>query len=124
MIVRGGENIFPIEIESVLMEHPAVIEVVVVGHPDEHWGEVVHAHIVLRDTSVGAEELRAFCRGRWRRTRSQWRFTSSRSSRATPRGRSSSGCSEMEADRARAVLRDLGHWRQGGAVVAGRGVTP
>jgi fatty-acyl-CoA synthase len=64
MIVRGGENIFPIEIESVLMEHLAVIEAAVVGQPDEHWSEVVHAYVVVRNAAVGDEELRALCRER------------------------------------------------------------
>jgi fatty-acyl-CoA synthase len=41
MIIRGGENIFPVEIENVMLEHPAVIEVAVVGVPDEKWGEQV-----------------------------------------------------------------------------------
>ena len=41
MIVRGGENLFPVEIENVLLEHPAVAEVAVVGIPDERWGETV-----------------------------------------------------------------------------------
>ena len=64
MIIRGGENIFPIEIEAVLMEHPAVVEAAVVGRPDEHWSEVVHAHVVVRDARVGEDDLRAFCRER------------------------------------------------------------
>jgi acyl-CoA synthetase (AMP-forming)/AMP-acid ligase II len=65
MIIRGGENIYPIEIESVLAEHPAVALVSVVGAPDDHWGEVVRAWIVLRaGTSVTAEELYAVCRSR------------------------------------------------------------
>jgi fatty-acyl-CoA synthase len=49
MIIRGGENLYPAEIEEVLYRHPAVAEVAVVGLPDEHWGEVVGAFIRLRD---------------------------------------------------------------------------
>jgi fatty-acyl-CoA synthase len=45
MIIRGGENLFPAEIEEVLYRHPAVAEAAVVGLPDEHWGEVVGAFI-------------------------------------------------------------------------------
>jgi fatty-acyl-CoA synthase len=45
MIIRGGENLFPAEIEEVLMGHPAVAEVAVVGLPDERWGEVVAAFV-------------------------------------------------------------------------------
>lgn len=63
MIIRGGENIYPVEIETVLEGHPAVALVSVVGVPDEHWGETVRAWLVLRPgAEVTAEELAAFCR--------------------------------------------------------------
>jgi acyl-CoA synthetase (AMP-forming)/AMP-acid ligase II len=62
MIVRGGENIFPIEVESVVMEHPGVADVAVVGRPDEHWSEVVHAFVVRGDAEVSEPELRELCR--------------------------------------------------------------
>lgn len=45
MIIRGGENVYPVEIESVLAEHPAVAQCAVVGVPDEHWGEIVRAFV-------------------------------------------------------------------------------
>ena len=45
MIIRGGENIYPREIEQVLHEHPAVADVAVVGMPDDHWGEQVAAFV-------------------------------------------------------------------------------
>ena len=45
MIIRGGENIYPREIEDVLIDHPAVAEAVVVGVPDQQWGEVVAAFL-------------------------------------------------------------------------------
>jgi acyl-CoA synthetase (AMP-forming)/AMP-acid ligase II len=67
MLIRGGENIYPIEIESTLAEHPDVVEVAVIGAPDEHWGEVVHAYLVTRSGPGGGldeDELRAFCRER------------------------------------------------------------
>ena len=48
MIIRGGENIAPDEVEAVLYEHPDVIEAAVVGVPDETWGERVVAAVVLR----------------------------------------------------------------------------
>jgi acyl-CoA synthetase (AMP-forming)/AMP-acid ligase II len=48
MIIRGGENIYPAEIESVLAELPGALDVAVIGVPDEHWGEVVRAHLTLR----------------------------------------------------------------------------
>ena len=64
MIVRGGENIFPIEIESVLMEHADVVEVAVVGKPDDHWSEVVHAYVVRSDATLDDSQLRELCRSR------------------------------------------------------------
>ncbi len=60
MIISGGENILPVEIESVLSLHPNVGEVAVVGLPDPRWGQVVTAFIVRRD-DVGEDELDAWC---------------------------------------------------------------
>jgi acyl-CoA synthetase (AMP-forming)/AMP-acid ligase II len=51
MIISGGYNVYPREIEDVLMSHPAVKEAAIVGLPDDHWGERVHAVVVLRDDS-------------------------------------------------------------------------
>ncbi len=48
MIIRGGENIAPAEVESVLMSHPAVEEAAVIGEPSEEWGQVVKAFVVIR----------------------------------------------------------------------------
>lgn len=63
MIIRGGENIFPREIENVLLTHPAVADVAVVGVPDEVWGEQVAAVVRPSEQSPPAiEELFAFCR--------------------------------------------------------------
>jgi acyl-CoA synthetase (AMP-forming)/AMP-acid ligase II len=64
MIVSGGENIYPAEIERVLQEHPGVAEVTVIGVPDVKWGEAVKAIVVRRDAGVNADELIAFARGR------------------------------------------------------------
>jgi acyl-CoA synthetase (AMP-forming)/AMP-acid ligase II len=65
MIIRGGENIAPAEIETVLMSHPAVDEVAVVGVPSEEWGQTVKAFVVLRkDASANEQELTEFCRSR------------------------------------------------------------
>ena len=61
MIVTGGENVSPVEIESCLSLHPAVSEVAVVGLPDERWGKVVAA-FVKRRAAVTPEELDAHCR--------------------------------------------------------------
>ena len=52
MIIRGGENLFPVEIEEVLYRHPAVAEVAVVGLPDDRWGEVIGAFIRPRDPNA------------------------------------------------------------------------
>ena len=61
VIVRGGLNVYPREIEEVLYEHPAVAEAAVVGRPDERLGEEITAHVVLRTgAEATAEELVAF----------------------------------------------------------------
>ncbi|WUK11517.1 AMP-binding protein [Kitasatospora sp. NBC_00374] len=64
MIIRGGENIYPREIEEFLHTHPAVADAQVVGVPDERYGEEVFAFVVLRDPTVGPgpEELAEYCR--------------------------------------------------------------
>ena len=63
MIIRGGENHFPAEIESVMLEHSAVNEIAIVGLPDPEWGEIIAAFI--RTESAGAlkaDELKVHCR--------------------------------------------------------------
>ena len=60
MIISGGENVSPVEIESMLSLHPAVSEVAVVGLPDERWGKIVTAFIAAK-TPVTAEDLDAYC---------------------------------------------------------------
>jgi fatty-acyl-CoA synthase len=62
MIIRGGENIYPREIENILFTHPHVADVAVVGVPDEHWGEIVAAFIRPRGTAPTEEDLHAYCR--------------------------------------------------------------
>ena len=64
MIIRGGINIYPREIEELLQTHPAVAEAAVVGVPDEKWGEQLAAVIRLNrvDERPSVDELRAFCR--------------------------------------------------------------
>jgi acyl-CoA synthetase (AMP-forming)/AMP-acid ligase II len=65
MIIRGGENIYPIEIEDVLLSQPGILEAAVVGVPDEHWGEIVRAHLVLAaDAGFEEERIRAVLRDR------------------------------------------------------------
>ena len=62
MIIRGGENHFPAEIENALLEHAAVAEVAVVGLPDERWGEVIGAFIRSTGTRLERAALHAHCR--------------------------------------------------------------
>ena len=65
MIIRGGENLYPIEIENYLLEHPGVLEVAVLGLTDEKYGEEACA-VIRRDASklTNEEELRAWCKDR------------------------------------------------------------
>ncbi|KQZ76257.1 long-chain-fatty-acid--CoA ligase [Nocardioides sp. Root151] len=63
MIISGGENIYSPEVERVLAEHPAVLEVAVIGVPDDTWGESVKGVVALKpDTTATADELIAFCK--------------------------------------------------------------
>jgi len=65
MIVSGGENVYPVEVEEVLAHHPDVTEVAVIGVPDERWGETVKALVVRRPGSTPtADELVEFARER------------------------------------------------------------
>jgi fatty-acyl-CoA synthase len=65
MVIRGGENIYPREVEEFLYQHPAVSDVQVVGVPDERYGEELCAWVRLREgETVDGEELRAWCTGR------------------------------------------------------------
>jgi fatty-acyl-CoA synthase len=63
MVISGGENVYPAEIENVLHEHEAVAEAAVVGVPDERWGEACLAFVVVR-APVTEEELLELCRSR------------------------------------------------------------
>ena len=63
VIISGGENISTIEVEQVIIRHPAVLEAAVVGVPDDRWGEVPKAFVTLKHgAAVSAEELIEFCR--------------------------------------------------------------
>jgi len=65
IIIRGGENISPREVEEVLLEFPSVAQAAVVGAPDREWGEQVIAFVVPRASGVlVVDELHAFCRER------------------------------------------------------------
>jgi fatty-acyl-CoA synthase len=78
MIIRGGENIYPKEIEDVLFDHPSVAEAAVLGLPDERWGEVVAAYVRLAPGTepVTADDLRDWCRERLAsyKTPVRWEF--------------------------------------------------
>jgi len=66
MIITGGENVYPSEVENVVITHPAVKEVCVIGAPDEKWGESVKAIVVLDDDVEESEDVKKdildFCR--------------------------------------------------------------
>ncbi len=61
LIVSGGSNVYPREVEEVLLAHPAVAEACVVGRPDREWGEAVVAFVVPRAAAPAADELDRFC---------------------------------------------------------------
>jgi acyl-CoA synthetase (AMP-forming)/AMP-acid ligase II len=63
MIIKGGQNVYPNEIEQVLLTHPAVQQAAVIGVPDEKWGEEVKALIVLKaDQTASDKDIMQFCR--------------------------------------------------------------
>ena len=65
MIIRGGENVYPREIEEFLMGMPGVLDIQVVAVPSRKYGEEVGAFIIARpDVPVAPEDVRAFCRGK------------------------------------------------------------
>lgn len=76
VIVRGGENMSPGEIEDVLREHPGVADVAVLGLPDNEWGEKVAAVVVPGETTPSADELAAWVKARLRssKTPEVWAF--------------------------------------------------
>jgi fatty-acyl-CoA synthase len=66
MIITGGENVYPSEVENIVITHPSVKEVCVIGVPDKKWGETIKAVVVLKEGIEGTDELKekimAFCR--------------------------------------------------------------
>jgi long-chain acyl-CoA synthetase len=62
MVLVSGFNVYPNEVEDVIVKHPGVMEAAVIGLPDEHSGEAVVAYVVRRDQALTVEELRQFCR--------------------------------------------------------------
>jgi long-chain acyl-CoA synthetase len=65
MIISGGENVYSMEVENVITQHPAVSQCAVIGIPSEQWGETVHAFVIPKaDANVNAAEIIAFCKDR------------------------------------------------------------
>lgn len=65
MVVTGGENVYPVEVEKLISEHPAVLEAAVIGVPDEKFGEALLAVCTVNpDTQLSVEELVEYCRGK------------------------------------------------------------
>ena len=63
MIISGGENVHPTQVEAILAEHPGIADAAVVGLPDERWGEVVVAYVVAADPDLDAAACEAHCDG-------------------------------------------------------------
>jgi len=65
LYISGGENVYPAEVEKVLREHPAIEDIAIIGVPDEVWGEVGHAFVIVKEGfTLQAEEMISFCDGR------------------------------------------------------------
>lgn len=65
LVISGGENVYPAEVEAVVADHPAIAEVAVIGRPDERWGEAPVAAVVLEPGQrLDGAELRSWCEGR------------------------------------------------------------
>ena len=65
MVKSGGISIYPLEIESVIYSHPAILEAAVIGVPDAQWGEAVKAVVVVKpDANLKPEDLLGFCKER------------------------------------------------------------
>ncbi|MCH1627098.1 fatty acid--CoA ligase [Fredinandcohnia quinoae] len=62
MVISGGENVYPREVEDVLYEHAGILDVAVLGEPHEKWGEMVVAVVVKKDPALTADELEVFCK--------------------------------------------------------------
>jgi acyl-CoA synthetase (AMP-forming)/AMP-acid ligase II len=61
MIISGGENVYPAEVENLILSHPRVVEVAVIGQPSKKWGESPFAVIVKNDDTLLEEDILSFC---------------------------------------------------------------
>jgi acyl-CoA synthetase (AMP-forming)/AMP-acid ligase II len=79
LVISGGLNIYPREIEDILLQHPGIAEAAVIGIPDEEWGESVMALIVTRGEPLDLQELEALCLQRIARFKrpKHWRIVES-----------------------------------------------
>jgi acyl-CoA synthetase (AMP-forming)/AMP-acid ligase II len=64
MIITGGENVYPAEIENVLAAHPDIVEAAVIGQPSARWGESPFAIVVSKNGALKDTDVLAFCRGK------------------------------------------------------------
>ena len=93
MYISGGENVYPVEIEKVYLENPKIMNVALVGIPDEKWGEAGIVFIVLKEGETMSEsEALSFCEGRLARYKQP--------NCAVPGGASHDGRAEDQAQRA------------------------
>jgi len=95
MIVSGGENVYPAEVENVLMSHPAIADVAVIGIPHEKWGETAMAIVVrVKDAAVTEQEIIDFSRERLAKfkcpTRVEWADALPRNPSGSRTGRATS----------------------------------
>ena len=92
MLISGGENVYPAEVENVLLGHPAVVDAAVIGLPSPKWGEVPLAVVVAKKGATLDRRVLACCKGKLAPFKRPKRRCSSSRSRATPAARSSSAC--------------------------------
>ena len=64
MIISGGENVYPAEVENILITHPGVVEVAVIGQPSKKWGESPFAIVVKNDEKVSESDILKHCDGK------------------------------------------------------------